>query len=179
MKVEAPAYEPEQVEFCQARPVCVDGEWTLVRNFAKALNTDGFIHHTLTSEQRMVHLRAVGLCGLSMAAGVPVLQAFYKALVASGKTGKFDDAVLGNRSHQYKLQVAAGHLARARPIVVDTRVSFFKAFGITPEHQVIMETVINADYSRFASDIESLCVDRSLGCTVSQRYTPEHTLNIH
>jgi hypothetical protein len=63
--------------------------------------------------------------------------------------------------------------------VVDTRVSFFKAFGITPEHQVIMETVINADYSRFASDIESLCVDRSLGCTVSQRYTPEHTLNIH
>nr|WPR18261.1 MAG: RNA-dependent RNA polymerase [Crogonang virus 138] len=179
MKVEAPAYEPEQVEFCQARPVCVDGEWTLVRNFAKALNTDGFVYQTLTHEQRMVHLRAVGLCGLSMAAGVPILQAFYKALVASGKTGKFDDSVLGNRSYQQRIQVAAGYLARARPVVDDTRVSFFKAFGVSPEDQIIMETVISADYSRTASDIQSLCVDKSLGCTVSQRYTADHTLNLH
>jgi len=179
MKVEAPAFEPEQVEFCQAKPVCVDGAWTLVRNVFKALNTDGFIHQQLTEAQRMTHIRAVGLCGLSMAAGVPILQEFYSSLVKSGKTGKFDLDQLGGKWHQMKIQVRSGHLAKARPISDSTRVSFMHAFGVIPSDQVIWEEMLRADFSRPANDIRCLRHDRSFNCSISDRYSIDNTVLIH
>lgn len=142
MKVEPPAYLPEQVEFCQSRIVNRGGEWVLCRNFAKALNTDGFSPVPLTPSQRLCHIRAVGLCGLSMAAGMPVLQPYYAALVRDGKTGKVDYDRLGGIGYQWRLQTAAGHMASARPITAEARLSFWEAFGVSPSDQVAWEEAL-------------------------------------
>lgn len=144
MKVEPPAYKPEQVEFCQSRVVNRGDGWVLCRNFAKALNTDGFSPVPLTDAQRLNHIRAVGLCGLSMAAGMPVLQSYYAALVRDGKTGKVEFDKLGGIGYQWRIQVSAGHLACARPITTEARLSFWEAFGVSPSDQMNWEQALTS-----------------------------------
>ncbi len=142
MKVEAPAFEPEQVEFCQSKPVFDGAEWVLCRNPSKAFNTDGFVPHYLGEREALVHMRAVGLCGLSLAAGMPMFDAFYDSLVAAGKTGRWDMHALGGICYQQRLQVKAGHTMRSRPVHPDCRMSFWRAFGVHPDEQIAMEALI-------------------------------------
>jgi hypothetical protein len=139
MKVEPPAYFPEQVEFCQSRPVWTPSGWVMVRNPSKALNTDYAGSEKVANNKcYLEHLRSVGLCGLSMAAGIPVLQAFYQWGIRHGRTGK-DRDTSGGIHYQARIQRRAGHLSRSAPVDVLTRESFGKAFGIAPDEQLIME----------------------------------------
>jgi len=144
MKVEAPARVPEQVEFCQSRPVWGPGGWVLVRNPSKVFTTDfagGSRLERLADYE--VHLRSVGICGMSMAAGIPLLQAYYQWAVKHGKTGKFDYRELGGVGWQYRIQTAAGHGAAAVPVSVETRLSFALAFGVDMHEQVDIEDAIS------------------------------------
>lgn len=150
MKIEEPAYVPEQVEFCQSRPIWMPYGWLLVRNPVKVFATDyaggaklGNIHKF--EEQ----LRAVGLCGLSMAAGVPLLQAYYQWGVAHGKTGKFNFTDLAGVGYQYRIQVANGSHPKAAPVDPRTRESFARAFGVLEGDQLdVEEAITNMAFSR-------------------------------
>jgi len=145
MKIEEPASEPERVEFCQSRPVYGPNGWVLVRNPAKALSTDLAGGMKLANETSFLeHMRSVGLCGLSMAAGIPILQEYYEWAVVHGKTGKFDFRELGGVGWQYRLQVAAGHSPRCLPVTPETRLSFERAFGIAPHTQLDLEETIRS-----------------------------------
>lgn len=149
MKVEAPAFEPEQVEFCQGRPVLTGSGWTMARNWTKALNTDGYTYIPMTENQRLAHIRSVGLCGLSMAAGIPILQPWYQRLVECGRTGKFDANALKGMGYQHRIQTRAGHLAKCQPITDEARVSFWAAFGVCPAQQLVIEKQIGlGEYGR-------------------------------
>jgi len=139
MKVEEPASVPEEVEFCQSKPVWTPGGYLLVRNPAKALNTDYAGGPKL---DRMgdyeVHLRSVGLCGLAMAAGIPLFQSFYEWGVRNGKTGKMTDEVRG-LGYQARIEWGAGRLSRSQAIHWRTRDSFWVAFGVSPPAQMAIE----------------------------------------
>lgn len=140
MKVEAPAREPEQVEFCQSRPVWTPRGWLLVRNFSKAGNTDFAGGPKLQRmDDWLVHLRDVGVCGMAMAAGVPIHQAMYEAAIRNGKTGKSVDKTAGV-FYQAKIEWASGASAKHQPIHWRTRDSFWKAFGVSPPQQEAMES---------------------------------------
>jgi hypothetical protein len=161
MKIEEPAREPEQVEFCQSRPVWTPNGYVLVRNVKKAFNTDYSGASKLVREHDyLVHLRNVGICGLSMAAGIPLYQAFYCAGIRHGKTGKFDKSELGGLFYQAKLQWKSGHLSRAVSIDSKTRISFEKAFGVTADAQLDIEAWFEAaKFSGCPVDSELLQVD--------------------
>lgn len=139
MKVEEPALAIEQIEFCQSRVVWDGESYNLVRSPYKVLNTTGFVPYELTDNQFLAHIRAIGLCGLSMAAGVPILQPFYSLLVANGITGRYNHRLLEGSGHQARIQQRAGHMAKCRPITSDARVSFWRAYGISPAEQVAIE----------------------------------------
>jgi len=143
MKVEKPVSIVEEVEFCQAHPVCVNGVYTLVRNPEKCLNTDyaGDAKVAIWA-QYLVHLRSVGLCGLAMAAGVPVLQEYYSWGVRHGTTGKLNDSKFGGSFYQARLQRQAGYLSRAVEVTPCTRHSFWLAFGVEPSVQIAIEQLI-------------------------------------
>lgn len=144
MKVEQPSYTPEEVEFCQSKPVWTPRGYLLVRNPAKVFNTDYCGSHKVALEEDYrVHLRAVGLCGLAMAAGIPMLQEYYVAGVRCGKTGKLKEE-LGGKFYQAKIELRAGAVQRAIPIDIRTRFSFEKAFGICPLEQEAYEGVISS-----------------------------------
>nr|QKF95604.1 hypothetical protein 2 [Ginkgo biloba tombusvirus] len=145
MKVEEPAFIPEQLEFCQARPVWTPSGYVLVRNPMKALNCDyvGFEACRRPHYYKQL-LRNVGLCGLSMAAGIPVLQAWYQFGVDNGCAGKIshEDKKSTGLFYQAKIQFAAGSKAVAREVHPETRCSFEEAFGIDIPTQLALEEYI-------------------------------------
>lgn len=139
MKVEPTARIPEDVEFCQSRPVWTPRGYTLVRNWKKACNTDfSGGPRVERMEDYLVHMRNVGVCGLALAAGVPIHQAMYQAAVRHGRTGKFTSELAGLH-YQAKIEWANGASARSVPVHWRTRDSFWKAFGVSPTQQESIE----------------------------------------
>jgi len=139
MQVEDPAYEFEQVEFCQSRPVRLGGGWAMVRNVRTCLKKDPICLIPIQNDRVWRKwLAAVGECGLATVPGCPVLQSFYRAFMRSGTrcTRRFADAVFRNTSAMER----AGGLSAVEAVVTDeARVSFYNAFGILPDMQLELE----------------------------------------
>lgn len=145
MQVEEPAFEFEQIEFCQTRPVHLSTGWRMVRNQYAVLTKDPMC---LLSVPNVRVLRkwmdAVGQCGQVLASGVPVQSGFYDAFRREGVacSAGMVETVFKNRS---QLQLGRG-LTTA---VVDARarVSYYYAFGVKPDEQVAMEAYFaNLDF---------------------------------
>jgi hypothetical protein len=81
---------------------------------------------------------AIGNCGIAAFGGLPVVGAFYEALARGAKNVRSDDTSLG------LYWMALGQDRKNTPIRPETRVSFYKAFGYTPDEQVRIEI----EYSR-------------------------------
>lgn len=139
MQVEDPVFEFEQVEFCQSRPVCLGGIWTMVRNVRTCLKKDPMCLIPIQNDRVWRKwLAAVGECGLATVPGCPVLQSFYGAFVRSGSKArsKFKDFVFKNTSMRERgLGLEPTEIA----VTDESRVSFYRAFGILPDMQVELE----------------------------------------
>lgn len=137
MTTEAPVNIIEQIEFCQAHPVLVNGNYRMVRNFNTAREKDSMCllpHRSLELMKMWVH--AVGECGLALCSGIPVMQSMYSRFM--------DWGVKSNICNSLQLQSGARFLSvgmesKWTPVRSDTRVSFWLAFGITPDEQVALE----------------------------------------
>lgn len=137
MKIEKPVYEFEEIEFCQCKPVFTGLYWILVRNPIKAITQD----HTWIERGGITHkevLNATGEGGTQLYADIPVLASYYKMLRGSEKLSK------RAKQHLYTSKDWLRHLgsknARCEGAVTDeARLSFYKAFGITPTHQLMLE----------------------------------------
>ncbi len=137
MTREAPAYELEQIEFCQMRCIATSRGYTMVRNFETAREKDTMCLFPLSSETAMKKwLWAVGECGLASTGGVPVMQSIYTCYMRNGLSSNMRDAV--------QMQCGARFLARGLeskqyPITPEARVAFQVAWGLTPDEQVALE----------------------------------------
>lgn len=138
MKVEAPVFALERVEFCQTRPICVSTEWRMVRTLARCIGKDSITLLPVRSERELrTWFASIGLGGLATASGVPVLQAFYESFVRASR-----GATVRHTAHLRDSALAAmgrGLESKSVAISDDTRVSFWKAFGIVPECQTALE----------------------------------------
>ncbi len=137
MVVEKPVYDFEAIEFCQTHPVYVGGGWRMVRNFTTAREKDSMCLFPLDNKGALQSwLYAVGECGLALCSGIPVMQEMYKAMMRSGKPSHIADAVF----MQSGSRMLAGTMeAKVEPVSEETRVSFWLAFGVTPDEQVALE----------------------------------------
>lgn len=139
MTVEQPVYEFERIEFCQTQPVCVAGEWRMVRNPFTCMIKDPMCLIPLNSNkayQKWLH--AVGNCGASQVPGVPIMQSFYHTFLRHGKTcgDSFSQSVFKGTS---KMDFIPTERAKRHDVCASTRVSFYKAFGLAPDAQVCLE----------------------------------------
>ena len=125
--------ELEQVEFCQCRPVSVNGRWRMVRN------PERVFHRMPVSEAHKSGPKWLAACALGEFAcntGVPILQEL--AL-----------AYLRDKPRPSKAMVQLYLLRRPGetvpdtlepfPISIDTRISFENAWGIPVEAQIQLE----------------------------------------
>jgi len=137
MVIEEPVYEIEEIVFCQTHPVLTSAGWTMVREFPVSIGKDFVSLLPLTSESAWAKwAHDVGNCGIAINAGVPVLEELYGALARSGN-GTFGQHPWTRNSGFFRM--AVGLYGRTAPITEESRVSFWKAFGVTPRDQILME----------------------------------------
>lgn len=144
MKVEDPVYELEEIEFCQTHPVLLPEGCVMVRNMPNALAKDCISIKPLDSSIGWSKwANAIGECGISLAGGVPIAQEFYQGLIrgAELENPHVDLKLKGLDPSQETGLVAFAHgMSRKwQPVAEETRFSFWKAFGITPEEQISLE----------------------------------------
>lgn len=137
MVVEPPVYEFEQIEFCQTHPVWDGVQWRMVRNYSTAREKDSMCMFPLEGPGVVQKwLYAVGECGLALTSGIPVFQSMYLAYMRNGVASKMGEAVFMQSGSR---MMARGMDSKAVAVSADARVSFFAAFGVTPDEQVAME----------------------------------------
>lgn len=128
---ELPVEVFEKIEFCQFQPVLCSTGWRMVRNPHVAMSKDATsLLSWDTEEDVKAWACAISSCGLSLTTGVPVWQAWYERLSRVGSyresaTDSVYDSGLGYASRGVQLGV----------ITPESRVSFWRAFGILPDHQ--------------------------------------------
>lgn len=140
MKIEPTVYELEHIEFCQMHPVFDGVEWRMVRNLV-ALAKD----LVCTTGQKQVEswLRAIGDGGISLTAGLPVYQEFYKWLRRFGNSKtKVAKWTLFKSSGFFRLS----HLVTRseKPVTPEARISFAKAFNLPFAAQQSIEDVYSS-----------------------------------
>jgi len=149
MKVEAPVYDFEQIEFCQTRPVLGPRGYTMTRIPQVAMAKDCIsIIPVDTRAEYNSWMAAVGEGGLALTSGMPIWQSFYGALhrAASGAKPRSDDQQTG-----FKM-LAVGLEAKVLPVSQASRFSFWLAFGVTPDMQVEIEKHYDAIDLRYHSE---------------------------
>jgi len=133
---EEPVYRLEQIEFCQCHPVCVGGEWRMVRNPRTAMSKDSVAIKSWRNRQEFDSWRnAISTCGISLTDGVPVWDSYYRNLWAP-RPGRID------KCGMYYL--SKGMTDKSTPVAASTRLSFYHAFGLTPDQQVAIEQSLPA-----------------------------------
>jgi hypothetical protein len=135
MKVEEPVYELEGIEFRQCHPVWNGEQYSMCRNVHKALFTD-VVHVGRTIDEIKAIRQAVAECGEAWARGFPVFPEFYRSL----RTG-VEAAVLRHSGTYWN---AKGCFAGTLQITDEARLSFEKAFGVTPHEQLAIEAMYRA-----------------------------------
>lgn len=140
MKIEKPVDVFEQIEFCQAHPIITPQGCIMVRKYPVSISKDCLSIKPLSNEKLFLRwIAAVGEGGLALAGGIPVVQEFYQCLVRNSRGAK---ALQGDPTQETGLkQLASGMKREYSAVHSDTRVSFWKAFGIDPGHQVALEQV--------------------------------------
>lgn len=151
MKVEPPSTTFEGIEWCQSRPVCVDGVWTFVRRPDKVLS--GALVGNKWAQMKSVRSRralanTIGLCEAILNAGVPVLSHFAQAIVRNADTPR-QSKMEQSEQLLYRVRKELGKSSLAKiPVVAArqpsdaTRLSFFKAFGVDSDTQLQWEAYL-------------------------------------
>jgi hypothetical protein len=135
MKVEKPIRRLEMFEFCQTKPVRIDGRYIMIRNVPNCLSKDLLAIKPLNSESLYYRwCQAVGDCGLAINGGVPILQEFYQKM-RTGVKPLEDPTLMGGQMYKWSQTM---HRKYTR-VKEDSRYSFYLAFGIDPTTQHKME----------------------------------------
>lgn len=134
MKVEAPVFQLEEVEFCQAHPVQFQGGWKMVRNVRTAMSKDVHcVNNIRDLATRRAWSNAQHHGGLALSAGIPVVETFYSRF-------KLYDTP---RKHQRIDTVTNVHKWRGSGgsyvVTPESRASFWAAFGLTGDEQLALE----------------------------------------
>lgn len=138
MKVEAVVDTLEQVSFCQTRPIYDGVEWRVVREVDQSFSKDAHLIDRPLNDQHLKELlHCIGSCGLSLTSGLPVLQEYYLSMRRGGVSGGTpSERVLGSGFYRLAQGIA---VKEAREVSEAARVSFCRAFGITPDCQRELE----------------------------------------
>lgn len=142
MVLEKPTRILEEVTFGRSNPVWTEDGWTMVRDWRRVVS-QALSSHIYLREPKFVRewVRGVAAAELSLALGVPVLQAFFQGL--QRQWGGPD----GVRAHPHSdLLFKGAWFASAGEVVKiswETRVSFARAFGVAPDDQLCLEKLLS------------------------------------
>jgi hypothetical protein len=141
VELERPVDYIEGMRFGNSHPVKVlpfDDGWSMVRDWKRVVSGATASHRWLREPKfAREYLTGVAMCELSLARGVPLLQAWALELLRA-MGGSRD---VRTHPHVEYLQVGAwfAREASAREVSAEARVSFERAFGLPPDTQQQLE----------------------------------------
>lgn len=140
MKVEDPVYEFEQIEFCQTKPVLSSMGWVMVRNPHVAIAKDTTANCDISTEKIFrTWCDAMHHGGTSLTVGVPVYPQFY-AMFPKNSTGQASHAqTIGGLIESGMMRLCGSLSYGQAEVGPASRESFWKAFGLLPDHQIALE----------------------------------------
>jgi len=148
LKIEKVSTTFPSVLWCQGHPVETAEGWKFVRKPAKVLSAALINPKHLIQGRRQKLISAIGYGELALNRGVPVLQAYARALIRAGD-GKFVAFDPTNKywhllKHEVKTMDKAGLTAATPGHITDqARLTFHEAFGIPPAEQVVLEDYLD------------------------------------
>jgi hypothetical protein len=139
LELEDPVYIFEQIEFCQTHPVWDGCAYRMCRDPRMVLSKDMATLKYFRDTKGWDRYRgAVADCGKALATGIPVLQAFYDRLGRGCRVSPANDPDLLESG----FAVLSRGLARVvRPVSEESRLSFYLAFGYSPDEQRELEVL--------------------------------------
>jgi hypothetical protein len=137
-KIEGSGCSPEDVEFCQMRPVeLAPGEWRMVRNPVRCFSRLPYSIQQYTGRAWRAYAKGVAQCEIAMGGGQPIFDVLGKRLLTLFPEGR----TILDRDMVHKLRTE--HQTRATEWET-ARLSFWKAWGIPPTEQIEVERSILA-----------------------------------
>lgn len=135
----------EEIEFCQTRPVQTALGWVMCRSPYVGLAKDTLcktpdMGNPLTGYRRWMY--QVGVAGGALASGVPVFQAAYAAFRTLGMRCTKAQGI-GDMSSGFE-HMAKGLVLKTVDVTSNARVSFWRAWGISPHVQELLEQEYNS-----------------------------------
>lgn len=160
IKIENVARTMEEVEWCQCRPVQVaPGEWNFIRKPEKIMScaTSGS-KYTGSIKSRQKLINSIGMAELVLNHGVPVIQEYAWALIRNANTDKMIN-LDATDSMYYRLHREMRFLKmktltklQPRPITMQARLSYYKAFGVGITEQIEQEKFLRSWRFNFGPD---------------------------
>lgn len=135
----------EEVNFCQSKPVFVDGSWTMVRSPIKIMSKIGITSKVTTARAR--YMKTVALGELSMLRGCPVLQPFLLRVIQQcdlqirNKKEKLHKGAIADNYRLSQLSPRDWSIGK-RPITPAARNSFHLAWGMDVNEQLQLERAL-------------------------------------
>jgi hypothetical protein len=174
LKIEEPVAEIEAIEFCRCHPVYTKKGYTMCPNPFRRLYTDTITDKPLQNSTTMKKwMGAVAGCGLATTAGLPVFQEFYKWLARSSDHLWIPGE--GDFYWRYRDELAQGMKIQKRPVCLETRESFAKAYGLSAKMQLFFENMFKSQALLHYSSKEIRSFDHNflqtdLPCSVTSVY---------
>jgi len=127
----------ERINFCQTNPVFNGEEYVMCRNPMKAICKDTVMLHRFSKKYFDMWRKSVGIGGYRLCKGIPVMCAFYLMMMrGSVRKVNFVSSKLIGTGFYY---LGNGMNTGSDEITEEARVSFWKAFGISPAAQRCLE----------------------------------------
>lgn len=140
LKVENWNKIPEKISWCQSSVINMGKYYKFVRDPIRTMSND-LVSSKFLSQNHRSHLLAVGLCEHALNRGVPVLQAYARALIRNSLGANLS---LDQNSSLYlrarrEVKDLPNYRCVDEEITIQTRLSFELAFGISTQQQVVWE----------------------------------------
>jgi hypothetical protein len=133
----------ENLEFCQARPVCVNGQWRMVRNPDKVINCYmRSFRWSKTDDLFKRYFAGIAAPEMIINADVPILDRYFSVLHELSGDARPLTSVGFNYWRRTVSESQLSDYVRSG-ISWGTRESFAKAFGIDPAAQILAELLID------------------------------------
>lgn len=148
LKFEAPPTSVlNEIRWCKSQIVTnSEGEDLFVRDprkvMSQALGGTKFAYSNVKTRRALVN--TIGLCELMLNQGVPILQEYGIALMRNSRSSTIVQGIEKFHTYSIVAEMQRRHIDKIRPvpridITQEARLSFFKAFGISPDRQQVME----------------------------------------
>lgn len=144
MKVETPVYDFEKIQFCQTNPVWDGIGYRMSRDPRVSLAKDLTSTLDLSNDRvRSLWLDAMRHGGLSLTTGLPVFHKFYSMYPKSSIRMRPNETTLNDFYSSGLWRLAPKVTQTIRDVTPEARYSFWLAFGLLPDTQIMLEERFN------------------------------------